>query len=500
MLTADQVLPESVATASQKIAEPFSLVIFGASGDLTARKLVPALFSLFIENRLPDKFEIIGFARREKTNEDFRKEMFEGVQKYSRWAPVKEDQWEAFAQHLSYHIGNFDDAQTYKELGDNLDKIEITQTGTQRLFYFATAPEFFSEIAKFLNKAGLIGHHKTNARVVIEKPFGQDYASAQKLINDLHECIDESSVFRIDHYLGKETVQNLLYFRFANSIYEPVWNHNMVDHIQITLAEQEGVGKRGGYYDGIGAIRDMMQNHVMQLLALVAMEPPSSVGAEALRNEKVKVIQSILTPDHEKAAAMSVRAQYDGYLKEDRVDPNSKTETYTAVKFHIDNWRWAGVPFYLRTGKMLKSKASEIIIIFKRPPTALFQNASESLLLPQNRIHIRLQPQEGIHFVFNVKRPGEKFLEPADMDFAYKTKFGSYSPEAYERLLRDAIIGDPTLFTRADEVLEGWRLMDAIRTSWEKAPVHQYKAGSWGPKAADDLLAQEGHHWIEPGI
>lgn len=487
----------SATTPSTRSPKPFSLVIFGASGDLTRRKLVPALFGLWKEGALPSEFEIIGFARREKSDQSFREEMLQGAQTFSRFAPINTAEWDQFAAHLSYHIGNFGDQAAYQSLAEKLRHLASSRGLTQHLFYLATAPEFFSSVVDDLHAAGLVGHGMPS-RVVIEKPFGHDYSSARALVTSLQKNIDEESLYRIDHYLGKETVQNLLYFRFANSIYEPIWHRSMIDHVQITVAEKEGVGTRGGYYDGVGALRDMVQNHLMQLLTITAMEPPGSLNSEAIRDEKVKVLRSIPTPTVEAVPSIAIRAQYNGYKRADRVRPDSVTETFVALKLHIDNWRWAGVPFYLRTGKAFASRASEIIVVFRRPPMSLFQ-ASEREHVHRNRLHIRLQPDEGIHLNFNAKVPGKSVMSAVDMDFQYKSRFGSYSPEAYERLLHDFIMGDSTLFTRADEVLEAWRLVDAIYEGWKKAPVAAYAEGSWGPQEAEALLSRDGNHWIVPG-
>jgi len=473
---------------------PFTMVIFGASGDLTHRKLVPALFGLFKEKFLPEKFQIIGFARRAKTDDAFRQEMLEGAQKFSRFSPIDPTEWTEFCKHLSYHQGNFDECEAYLSLEQKIGKIREDQPNQQEIFYLSTAPEFFSLVVKTLAKAGLVGFDKP-ARVVIEKPFGHDHKSANDLVGELEQCLDESNIFRIDHYLGKETVQNLLYFRFANSIYEPIWNRSMIDNIQITVAEEEGVGTRGGYYDGVGALRDMVQNHLMQLLTIVAMEPPASLISEALHDEKVKVLRSISTPKPEQVPGMTVLAQYEGYRREDKVDPKSRTDTYAAIKLNIDNWRWAGVPFYLRTGKALATRSSEIVIVFKHPPLALFGEERDTNV-HRNRLHIRLQPNEGVHLRFNAKRPGQKKVDSVDMDFAYKAKYGSYSPEAYERLLHDAIVGDSTLFTRADEVLESWRIIDAVRDGLEDKPLDLYRTGSWGPHESDLMLKADNNSWI----
>ncbi|MEM9446207.1 MAG: glucose-6-phosphate dehydrogenase [Verrucomicrobiota bacterium] len=479
-------------TKSKIKATPFTLVIFGASGDLTSRKLVPALFGLYKEGFLPDQFKIIGFARREKSDDSFRNEMLEGTQKFSRFAPVDEDEWKEFSQHVCYHQGNFDDLEAYKGLSTRLAGLQ-KEGIEQNLFYLSTAPSFFGLVTKCLADVDLVGYGNA-ARVVVEKPFGKDYNSAQALVKELQNSLDESSIYRIDHYLGKETVQNMLYLRFANSIYEPIWHRNFVDHIQITVAEKEGVGTRGGYYDGVGALCDMVQNHLMQLLTITAMEPPGSLHSEAIRDEKVKVLSSIPIPKVETISDSVVRAQYEGYRLTDRVDPASLTETYVSLKLTIDNWRWAGVPFYLRTGKSLATRASEIVVVFKRPPKALFEDSPGSL--QRNRLHIRLQPDEGVHLTFNAKRPGKSEVGFVDMDFAYKSQFGSYSPEAYERLLHDFIMGDSTLFTRADEVLRAWEIIDAIRNNWSNLPMNLYHVGSWGPTESDMMLKQENNSWV----
>jgi glucose-6-phosphate 1-dehydrogenase len=478
-----------------KKAQPFSIVIFGASGDLTRRKLVPALFGLYKEKLIPKDFQIIGFARREKTDESFREEMLEGLKKFSRFAPISDADWEDFSKHIFYHIGNFDDDDSYKKLAERLGTSQQDQGLGQNLFYLATAPEFFSTVVQSLHKVNLVAPGLPS-RTVVEKPIGHDYQSAKELVDELQLHMDESSIFRIDHYLGKETVQNLMYFRFANSIYEPIWNRSMIDHVQITVAEEEGVGTRGDYYDHVGAMRDMVQNHLTQLLTITAMEPPASLNSDALRDEKVKVLKSIPTPTVEWVTANSIRAQYEGYIREDRVNPKSDTETYVAMKLEIDNWRWAGVPFYLRTGKALKTKASEIVVVFKRPPQSLFETSCEDNV-HRNRLHIRLQPDEGIHLTFNAKVPGKSNMGSVDMDFAYESKFGSYSPEAYERLLMDFIMGDSTLFTRADEVLEAWRIVDAIYEGWQQAPVALYRMGSWGPSESEEMLKRDGNDWTE---
>jgi len=478
-----------------RVLPPFVMVIFGASGDLTTRKLVPAIFGLQHEGALPSDYSIIGFARRPKTNDEFRKEMKEGLDKFSRLRPVSAQDWKDFTPKLSYHAGNFDDPKAYLELKKTLEELAKTRGLTQHIFYLATAPDYFATVVQQLAKAGLVSP-TLPARVVVEKPFGHDLTSARKLVADLQSCLDESNLFRIDHYLGKETVQNLLYFRFANSIWEPIWNSNLIDNVQITVAEQEGVGTRGAFYDEVGAMRDMVQNHMMQLLSITAMEPPANLTSQSIHDEKVKVLRSITTPKLETIRASTVRAQYEGYRQTDRVNPNSSTETYAALKIQIDNWRWSGVPFYLRTGKALTTRASEIVIVFRRPPAALFR-AEFGDLLSRNAMHIRLQPDEGVHLCFNAKRPGRSTVQPVDMEFCYASEFGSYSPEAYERLLGDAIFGDSTLFTRDDEVLEAWRIVDAVRNGWQENPMSLYRTGSWGPTEADHMLKADGNHWVD---
>jgi len=497
----------------RKAVEPCSLVIFGASGDLTARKLIPALYHLFKDKQLPPAFRIVGFARREKTDESFRAELRAALDKFSRTQPVDEAVWTEFASNISYCMGDLTDSAAYQKLEQRLASFGNAALRNNLLFYLAISPSQFGEAVEELHRAGLLkqpgqgGWH----RIVVEKPFGHDLASAHALNSELTRYAHESQVFRIDHYLGKETVQNILMFRFSNSIFERLWNRELVDHVQITVSEKHSVGSRGGYYEEAGALRDMLQNHMLQVLSLVAMEPPVSLEAESIRDEKVKLLKSIrpLTPDH--VARQVVRGQYlaatvegqpqPGYRQEPKVKPDSNVETYVAAQLFIDNWRWSGVPFYLRTGKCLPLGASEVRIQFRATPHVLFAAASGNHLDP-NALTLRLQPDEGISMRFNGKVPGTQVsVRPVRMQFSYNTEFGAYTPEAYERLLLEAVAGDATLFIRRDEVETAWQIVDSIRAGWDGQPLSDrefYAVGTWGPIAAEELLAQSGHIWRNP--
>ena len=497
---------------------PCSIVIFGASGDLTKRKLVPALFNLRHDNHLPDGVEIIGFARRTKTDDQFHEELWEGIQANSRVKPTRE-RWKEFARDISYHVGSFDDLDAFRSLAGRLEKREKAAGPVHRLYYLAADPKYFLPIIRLLRQAGLLHKPGTTpwTRVVIEKPFGHDLESARSLNREVLEILDESQVFRIDHYLGKETVQNILSFRFGNEIFEPIFSHNYVDHVQITVAETLGMeGRRGVYYDTAGAIRDIIQNHVLQLLCLVAMEPPSSLEANTIRNEKVKVLSSIQPFSPDAVAENVVRAQYtsgtmdgkpaSGYREEEGVKPDSVTETYVAIRLAIENWRWAGVPFLLRTGKRLQKRVTEIAVQFKKPPLHLFEAGSADRCdLSQakpNALIFRIQPEEGISLSFACKMPGLQVqLQTVSMDFLYREHFDNPSPEAYERLLLDALRGDSTLFTRSDEVEFAWRFVTSILEGWraEKPPkVARYAPGSWGPVEANRLAYDCHLGWREP--
>ncbi len=491
--------------------EPCTVIIFGASGDLTARKLIPALYNLAAQGDLPPTLKVVGFARREKSHESFRAELEEMNKKCSRTGH-DERVWSTFSQGIHYHQSEFTDPDGYTRLAARLDELDAAGAGGNRLFYLSTAPEYFPVVLQHLKAAGL--HQAAPgkwARVVIEKPFGTDLQTAEYLNHAVHDTFAEADTYRIDHYLGKETAQNIMVLRFANAIFEPIWNSRYIDHIQITCAENLGMeGGRGGYYDKAGCLRDMVQNHLLQLLSLIAMEPPTDLTADGVRDEKVKVLKSLRPfKDSAAVAANVIRAQYQqgtvdgrevpGYRQEDRVPPDSQTEAYVAMRIHIDNWRWEGVPFYLRVGKQLPKKATEISIHFKRPPHVLFNRGTPDD--PANVLVMRIQPDEGVSFRIQCKIPGPAVrTERVKMDFHYSTSFGKASPEAYERLLLDAMSGDATLFARRDEVENAWRYIDAIHAAWRgdtgpQPPICGYTAGTWGPAEADALLQQDGRDW-----
>jgi glucose-6-phosphate 1-dehydrogenase len=497
---------------SRHRAEPCTVVIFGATGDLTHRKLIPAIYNIAAAGDLPPQFKVVGFARRDKTDEGFRTELEAGNRKNSRQGHMDE-LWGRFSQCIHYHRSEFEDPAGYVQLKLLLDKFDEERgTPANRLFYLASAPEAFKPIMEMLRAAGL--NHGAGgkwARVVCEKPFGKDLATARGLNEVVNATFEEKDTYRIDHYLGKETAQNIMVLRFANSIFEPNWNSRYIDHVQITCAENLGMeGGRGGYYDTAGALRDMVQNHLFQLLTLVAMEPPTDLSADSVRDEKVKVIRA-LRPlvGPEDVAKHVIRAQYTagsvdgvsrvGYRQEDRVNPESKTEPYVALRVMIDTWRWQGVPFYIRVGKQLPKKATEISVHFKKPPQVPFATTS-ALKNSENTLVIRIQPDEGIALRILCKQPGQAMnMQQVKMDFRYSSSFGKASPEAYERLLLDAMAGDATLFARRDEVENAWKFIDEIEHAWHNSatppPMYEYPAGSWGPKEADDLLRQDGREW-----
>ena len=489
------------------VPQPCTIVIFGATGDLTHRKLIPALYNLAADGDLPPAVTIVGFARREKSDDQFRNELENASRKFSRQT-VRDDIWKTFAESIFYHRSEFEDEGGYKTLAKRLDKID-KESGTRgnRLFYLAAAPDQFESILKHLKAAGLNETCKGSwARVIVEKPFGTDLPSARELNRIVRNSFTEEQTYRIDHFLGKETAQNILVLRFANAIFAPLWNTHYVDSVQITAAETLGVETRAGFYEHAGALRDMVQNHLLQLLCLMAMEPPTDLGADSIRDEKVKVIRSLRHLSRNEVAANVVRGQYTegaihgdpvvGYRQEQNVKPDSHTETFVALRLFIDNWRWADVPIYMRVGKRLPKSATEISVHFKKAPAVLFNKE----LCDQNVLVIRIQPDEGISLRIHAKVPGASFrIEPVKMDFHYGTSFGKASPEAYERLLLDAMSGDATLFARRDEVEEAWAFIDPIEEAWhakKDAPgLFFYAAGSWGPEEADDLLARDGRAW-----
>lgn len=482
------------------MTENTSILIFGASGDLSHRKLIPALYNLFLKKRMPENFRIFGAATRDWSDEDLRGTCLDSLQEQSS-EPVDEQAWHYFSQKITYRSGDFSDPVTYNRFNQELTKMEH---GTaNRLYYLATPPDYFTLIVQGLAAENMLEEKEGWRRVVIEKPFGADSPSARALNIKLHEVLKENQVFRIDHYLGKETVQNIMVARFANTIFEPVWNRNYIENVQITVAEKVGVETRGKYYDKAGVVRDMFQNHLLQLLTLVAMEPTSSSKADALRDEKVKVISAIRPIAENEVKQHTVRAQYRGYRNEPNVSPDSQTATYAALRFYIDNWRWQGVPFYLRSGKKLKEKISEIIIQFKSPPHMIFPNRT-CREAPSNLFSMSLQPDEGIHIQFEAKVPDTLAdTKSVRMDYHYRNEFGSRPlPEAYERLLLDVINGDASLFTRADQTELSWELIDPILKGWQSpnAPaLSYYEPGKWGPVESDQLLASTGHRWMQIG-
>jgi glucose-6-phosphate 1-dehydrogenase len=474
-----------------------SIVIFGASGDLTQRKLIPSLYNLCRKGRLPRNFNILGFGGTAFTDEEFRAHLLEGAQKFSNFK-FNEHEWAEFASHLHYQQGKYAETLDFENLEQRLSKLENGYAN--RLYYMAIPPTLFPVIIDQLGTTGQLSEKDGWRRVVLEKPFGTDLQSAVKLNQQVHNGLHENQIYRIDHYLGKETVQNILFTRFANTIFEPLWNRTYIDHIQITVAEQVGLEHRAGFYDGVGALRDMFQNHLLQLVSLVAMEPPASFKAGHLRNEKVKILSAIQPMTAKEVAENTVRAQYRGYRNERQVQPNSQTATYAALRLFINNWRWQGVPFYLRSGKKLAEKHSQIIIRFKEPPLAMFPMAPGQKMTP-NMLVLYLQPDEGVHLRFEAKVPDKvNETRSVDMEFHYAETFGQTAiPEAYERLLLDALQGDASLFTRSDEVETAWSIIDPILHAWENdqsLPLAFYEPGSWGPSPADELLARDGRHWM----
>jgi glucose-6-phosphate 1-dehydrogenase len=498
----------------ERRAQPCALVIFGANGDLTRRKLMPALYQLAHDHRLPAGFAIIGNSRTPRSDEDFREDMRQAVQEFGEGSSFEAEIWNDFASGLFYESGDLKEPNSYRAIGERLAKIEKDRhTSGNVVFYLSTQPSHYSTVIASLGSSGLAKNGKGWRRVVVEKPFGHDLDSARRLEQDIHKVFREDAVYRIDHYLGKETVQNILAFRFGNGIFEPVWNRSHVDSVQITAAESIGVEGRGKFYQETGTLRDMIQNHLLQVMATIAMEPPGAFEAGAVRDERAKLLRSIRIMKKQQVQQLAVAGQYGratvggetlaGFREEKDVDPQANTDTYAAVTFHVDNWRWAGVPFYVRTGKRLAKRVTDIAIQFHSPPHSVFTGSGPNgtSATGPNVLVLRIQPEEGISLRFLSKLPGSGMkLRPVTMDFKYGSSFGVRSPAAYETLLLDVLEGDATLYTRQDMVDASWQAVQPILDVWENTRFDfpNYPAGSWGPAASDEMLARQGHEWRIP--